>query len=115
MLTDIENQRITTVPALDGDVPPSDPGLVLATRRTVSIQASATGHPSARLPVEFRTMSLQLETTGKAQPANNGKNAVKGAYCPSLLHLRRVVFSPLLQICLTSTGTTCLSMRRFAD
>jgi sodium/potassium-transporting ATPase subunit alpha len=66
------------VATLDRDAPPSDPGLALTARRTVSIQASATGHPSARLPVEFRTMSLQLETTGKAQPADNGKNAVKG-------------------------------------
>ena len=78
MSTDIENQRITTEPALDRDAPPSDPGLGLATRRTVSIQASLTRNPSARLPVEFRTMSLQLESAGKAQPTNNGKNAVKG-------------------------------------
>lgn len=81
MSTDIENQRITTVSALDRDAPPSDPGLELATRRTVSIQASATGNPSARLPVEFRTMSLQLESAGKAQPANNSKNVVKGTCC----------------------------------
>ncbi|KAN0129016.1 cation transporting ATPase [Lactarius tabidus] len=77
MSTDVENQRITAAATLDRDAPPSDPGLALTARRTVSIQASATGHPSARLPVEFRTMSLQLETAGKAQPADNGKNAVK--------------------------------------
>ena len=77
MLTDIENQGITTVTTLNRDAPPTDPGLGLTARRTVSIQASTTGQPSARLPVEFRTMSLQLES-GKAQPASKGKNAVKG-------------------------------------
>lgn len=76
MSTDIEKQAITTVPTLNRNAPPTDPGLALAARRTVSIQASG-GQTSARLPVEFRTMSLQLES-GKAQPASKGKNAVKG-------------------------------------
>ena len=76
--TDIENQRITAVATLDRDAHPSDLGLALTPRRSVSVQPSAAGQPSARLPVEFRTMSLQLESTGKAQPTDNGKNAVKG-------------------------------------
>ncbi|KAI9451513.1 sodium-potassium ATPase [Lactarius psammicola] len=75
MSTDIENQRITTVSTLNRDGPTTDPGLALMAHRTVSIQGD-TIRPSARLPVEFRTMSLQLES-GKAQPTSNGKNAAK--------------------------------------
>ncbi|KAH9035191.1 sodium-potassium ATPase [Lactarius pseudohatsudake] len=71
---DIENQRITNVPTLDRNAPLTDPSLALAAQRTVSIQDHS--RPSARLPVEFRTMSLQLES-GRAQQANNGKNGVK--------------------------------------
>ncbi|KAH9059426.1 sodium-potassium ATPase [Lactarius deliciosus] len=71
---DIENQRITNVPTLDRNAPITDPSLALAAQRTVSIQDHS--RPSARLPVEFRTMSLQLES-GRAQQANNGKNGAK--------------------------------------
>lgn len=76
MSTDIENQRITTVPTLIPDAPRSNPALALTARRTLSIQAPDR-QPSARIPVEFRTLSLQIET-GNAQPANHGSNAVKG-------------------------------------
>ncbi|KAH9172572.1 sodium-potassium ATPase [Lactarius sanguifluus] len=71
---DIENQRIIHVPTLDRNGPLTDRSLALATQRTVSIQDHS--RPSARLPVEFRTMSVQLES-GPAQQANNGKSGVK--------------------------------------
>ncbi|KAN0129017.1 sodium-potassium ATPase [Lactarius tabidus] len=75
MSTDIENQRITTVPILKPDASRNRPDVALTARRTLSIQVPDR-QPSARIPVEFRTLSLQLET-GNAQPANNGTNTVK--------------------------------------
>lgn len=93
MSTDIEKQGISTVPVLGRDAPPTtDHGLSLAAHRTISIQAESARQASARLPVEFRTMSVQLET-GRAQPANNGKNAVKGTSCP-LLHFKGTFLTP---------------------
>ena len=76
MSTDIENQRITaeTVPTINLHAPGTNPALALKTRRTLSIQVPDR-QPSARIPVEFRTLSLQLETVN-AKPASNG--AVKG-------------------------------------
>ncbi|KAF8263726.1 sodium-potassium ATPase [Lactarius quietus] len=75
MSSDIENQRITTVPILNTDASRKSPALALTARRTLSIQAPDR-QPSARIPVEFRTLSLQIETRS-AQPANNGTNTVK--------------------------------------
>lgn len=62
---------------IENNAAPPDPDLTLTARRTISIQASATGQPSARLPVEFRTMSVQIES-GTVQPTNNVKYAAKG-------------------------------------
>ncbi|KAF8493698.1 sodium-potassium ATPase [Russula emetica] len=78
MSNDVENQRITIVPTetrhrdRDGD-------LILMTRRTLSIRAP-TVPPSARLPIEYRTLSLHLEHSKKPDQGSNGKpskNAVK--------------------------------------
>ncbi len=90
MSNDIEHQRITVPPLSSAH---EDPDLALVARRTISIQ-EAPGRQSARIPVEFRTMSLQLETPGgNAEPANNGKNAVKGTLAS--LHSNLRVSPPL--------------------
>ncbi|KAI0290823.1 sodium-potassium ATPase [Russula brevipes] len=74
MSVDVENQRITIVPTQNR---PRDHagGTMLMMRRTISIQAPAV-QPSARLPIEFRTLSLHLEHGEK--PDNSAK-ASKGA------------------------------------
>lgn len=112
MPTDIENQRITTVPILKPDASRNRPDVALTARRTLSIQVPDR-QPSARIPVEFRTLSLQLET-GNTQPASHGTNAVKGAYCPITPTPGQVLFSHTPQTYPTSTGTTCLLTRRSA-
>jgi len=81
MSDDIENQRITIVPT-QGPRRGHAGGTALTARRTLSIQAP-TVPPSARLPIEFRTLSLHLENSKK--PDDRGKESkgtVKG-----LLHL----------------------------
>ena len=77
MSDDVENQRITIVPTQSrhrdhaGDTR-------LTIRRTFSIHTPAVP-PSARLPIEFRTLSLHLEHTKKPDHSNSGpKGAVKG-------------------------------------
>jgi hypothetical protein len=74
MSVDVENQRITIVPT-QSRPRDHDSGTMLTVRRTISIQAPAV-QPSARLPIEFRTLSLHLEHGEK--PDNSGK-ASKGA------------------------------------
>jgi hypothetical protein len=91
MSDDIENQRITIVPtqsrrrAHTGDT-------ALTMRRTLSIRAP-TVPPSARLPIEFRTLSVHLEHSKKSDHGGKApKGAVKGQPLappiPPLLHLR---------------------------
>ena len=79
MSNDVEDQRITIVPtesrrrSRDGD-------LTLMSRRTLSIHAP-TVPPSARLPIEYRTLSLHLEHSKTSDQGSNGKaskNAVRG-------------------------------------
>ena|SRR5579863_5296342 len=77
MSDDVENQRITIVPTQSrprgrtGDT-------TLTMRRTISIRAP-TVPPSARLPIEFRTLSLHLEHTKKSDHSGKPpKGAVKG-------------------------------------
>lgn len=86
MSNDVENQRITIVPTQSchrdhaGDT-------TLSMRRTLSIHAPAVP-PSARLPIEFRTLSLHLEHTKKSDHSSNGsKGSVKGQ-SPSLVPSR---------------------------
>ena len=81
MSDDVENQRITIVPTPSshrdhaGDT-------TLTVRRTLSIHTPAVP-PSARLPIEFRTLSLHLEHTKKSDHSSNGsKSAVKGQPLP---------------------------------
>jgi hypothetical protein len=81
MSADVENQRITIVPTQSR---PRDhaSSTMLTVRRTLSIQAPAV-QPSARLPIEFRTLSLHLEHGEK--PDNSGKaskGAIKGQPLP---------------------------------
>ena len=77
MSDDVENQRITIVPTQSrprgrtGDT-------TLTMRRTISIRAP-TVPPSARLPIEFRTLSLHLEHSKKSDHSGKApKGAVKG-------------------------------------
>jgi hypothetical protein len=78
MSDDVENQRITIVPTHSRhSVPTGDtqrPALTM--RRTLSIRAPSV-QPSARLPIEFRTLSLHIENTKSS--ANNNAKAPKGA------------------------------------
>jgi hypothetical protein len=89
MSDDIENQRITIVPTQSrprgraGDT-------TLTMRRTLSIRTPAVP-PSARLPIEFRTLSLHLEHSKKSDHSSKApKGAVKGQplarSIPLLLH-----------------------------
>lgn len=91
MSDDIENQRITIIPTQSrprgraGDT-------TLTMRRTLSIH-NPTVPPSARLPIEFRTLSLHLEHSKKSDHSGKApKGAVKGQPLarpiPLLLHLR---------------------------
>jgi hypothetical protein len=77
MADDIENQRITIVPTQSrprgraGDT-------TLTMRRTLSIH-TPTVPPSARLPIEFRTLSLHLEHSKKSDRSDKApKGAIKG-------------------------------------
>ncbi len=83
MSVDVENQRITIVPT-ESRPRDRDGGLTLMTRRTLSIQLP-TVPPSARLPIEYRTLSLHLEHSRKLDQGSNGKaskNAARGQHSP---------------------------------
>jgi len=80
MSNDVENQRITIVPTETRHRRNRDGDVILMTRRTLSIHAP-TVPPSARLPIEYRTLSLHLEHSKKSDQGSNGKaskNAVRG-------------------------------------
>ena len=84
MSNDLENQRITIVPTESRRQRGRD-GLNLMARRTLSIHAQ-TVPPSARLPIEYRTLSLHLEHSKKSDQGSNGKaskNAAKGRSRPT--------------------------------
>ena len=108
MSTDIENQRITTVPILKPDASRNRPDVALTARRILSIQVP-NRQPSARIPVEFRTLSLQLET-GNTQPVNHGTNGLK-VNIVLLLRLQ-VLFSPTPQT-YPSSNVVDEALRRF--
>jgi hypothetical protein len=74
MSRDIENQRITIVPTMSRR-PTAAGDTTLTVRRTLSIRAP-TVPPSARLPIEYRTLSLHLEQSKTA--SNNSGKAPKG-------------------------------------
>jgi hypothetical protein len=78
MSEDIEVQRITIVPTQTRrSIHHGDTSLTI--RRTISIRAPSV-QPSARLPIEFRTLSLHLENS-KAPPGKDTKTpkgTVKG-------------------------------------
>lgn len=84
MSDDVENQRITIVPTLSRPRRDHAGDVTLMTRRTLSIHAP-TVQPSARLPIEFRTLSLHLEQSKKSDHTGGkgSKGAVKGR-CPAL-------------------------------
>lgn len=101
MSNDVENQRITIVPTetrhrdRDGD-------LALMIRRTLSIHAP-TVPPSARLPIEYRTMSLHLEHSNKSDQGSNGrasKNAVRGRSSPTRRSEKSTNFLLILSVSL---------------
>jgi hypothetical protein len=79
MPDDVENQRITIVPTQSIHRRDNAGGVTLMTRRTLSIHAP-TVPPSARLPIEFRTLSLHLEHSKKSDPSAGkaSKGTVKG-------------------------------------
>jgi hypothetical protein len=91
MSDDVENQRITIVPTLSR--PRGNAGdITLTMRRTISIH-TPTVPPSARLPIEFRTLSVHLEHSKKSDHSDKAsKGAVKGQplsrLIPTLPHLR---------------------------
>jgi hypothetical protein len=85
MSDDVENQRITIVPTQSRRRDQTGDHVTLMTRRTLSIHAPPTVQPSARLPIEFRTLSLHLEHTKKSDhsASNKGsKGAVRGPSGP---------------------------------
>lgn len=83
MSNDVESQRITIVPT-ESRRRGRDADVILMTRRTLSIRAP-TVPPSARLPIEYRTLSLHLEHSHKSDGSNGkaSKNAVKGRSGPN--------------------------------
>jgi len=83
MSDDVENQRITIVPTQSTHRRDNAGDVTLMTRRTLSIHAP-TVPPSARLPIEFRTLSLHLEHSKKSDHSGGkaSKGTVKGR--PSL-------------------------------
>ncbi|KAH9955496.1 E1-E2 ATPase-domain-containing protein [Russula dissimulans] len=86
MSDDIEDQRITLVPTESLHRGHAG-GTELTARRTLSIQAP-TVPTSARLPIEFRTLSLHLENSKR--PDGRGKESkgtVKGRLYPSYFPL----------------------------
>lgn len=73
MSDDIENHRITIAPTRSRQhAHPTVGDTTLTVRRTLSIRAP-TVPPSARLPIEFRTLSLHLEQSRTSPTNNNGK------------------------------------------
>jgi hypothetical protein len=85
MSDDIESHRIAIVPTQTRrSVHAGDTSLTI--RRTLSIRAPPSVQPSARLPIEFRTLSLHLENS-KAPPGKDSKapkGTVKGWFSVSL-------------------------------
>jgi hypothetical protein len=79
MPDDVENQRITIVPTQSRPRREHTSDVTLMTRRTLSIRAP-TVPPSARLPIEFRTLSLHLEHSKKSDHSGGkgSKRTVKG-------------------------------------
>ncbi|KAH9987209.1 hypothetical protein BJV77DRAFT_1026401 [Russula vinacea] len=75
MPDDVENQRITIVPTQSRHHRDRTGDVTLMTRRTLSIHAP-TVPPSARLPIEFRTLSLHLEHSKKSD--HSGGKGSKG-------------------------------------
>ena len=77
MSDDVGNPRITLVLTQSGHRGHAG-HTTLTARRTLSIHAPAMP-PSARLPIEFRPLSLHLGHTKKSDHSSNGsKSAVKG-------------------------------------
>ena len=86
MPDDVENQRITIVPTQSIHRRDRAGDVTLMTRRTLSIHAP-TVPPSARLPIEFRTLSLHLEHSKKSD--HSGGKGSKGTVKGQPLSLRR--------------------------
>ena len=74
MSDDVENQHITIVPTQSRRRARGD--TMISLRRTLSIQPPAV-QPSARLPIEYRTLSLHLESS-KSDNDKASKGTVKG-------------------------------------
>jgi hypothetical protein len=101
MSNDVENQRITIVPTESRRHRDRD-SVILMTRRTLSIRAP-TVPPSARLPIEYRTLSLHLEHSKKSDQNSNGKaskNAAKGRSSPTRRSDKSANSLPILPVTL---------------
>lgn len=102
MSNDVENQRITIVPTESRRHRNRDGDVTLMTRRTLSIHAP-TVPPSARLPIEYRTLSLHLEHSKKSDQGSNGKaskSAARGRSSPTCRSEKNANFLPILPVTL---------------
>ena len=89
MSADVENQRITIVETQSRPRGQAE-DVTLSLRRTLSIHAQPVVAPRARLPIEFRTLSLHLEQSKVERNNSSGKGSkgtVKGQ--PLLVLSRR--------------------------
>lgn len=100
MSDDVENQRITIVPTQSRRRDQTGDHVTLMTRRTLSIHAPPTVQPSARLPIEFRTLSLHLEHTKKSDHSGSNKGskgAVRGRSGPPV-RVRKMLTLPFFSL-----------------